>query len=500
MIDQASVFAERFKGNPQVLQATVLGQGNIPGLDPYTALNALRLIKESNAMQTAAQAQQPTSSPSIVAENMAPPPMQQGLGAMVPNTMGQAPQGQAPQGQAPQGQAPQAPQAPVMQASGGLAGMPVPEEDYAAGGIVAFNGEEDSFVRDPNSASDMLILGSEANNNLDRASQSIQDRATTAQEEYSNFEPAEMTAAQEEAIAARYDRRMQRAAGPDIYAPAKEQLLTREKARAGDKKYGQGLALLAAAGKVLKGHTLAMGASEALPAFATEMAKVQQADQQEQRSIEQMNFALADAQRKERMGDARGQQAAIESARKSMNDANRAKGEKLRYSADIATRNVQYSRPSAKSAGAQPSAFNVLFNAQEALADDPTNLRLQARVKNALSATAATKTTVSTSVTDNPEGGPRARKLEAEVDTGKAKAIADINRKVMEEMRIWDGGIDARRARGAGPATFARAKETAEKEFRRQATQGMSNSGGATTPPLNSGLVLNYDANGKRIK
>jgi hypothetical protein len=38
MIDQASVFAERFRGNPQVLQATVLGQGNIPGLDPYTAL------------------------------------------------------------------------------------------------------------------------------------------------------------------------------------------------------------------------------------------------------------------------------------------------------------------------------------------------------------------------------------------------------------------------------------------------------------------------------
>ena len=51
MIDQASVFAERYKGNPQVLQATVLGQGNVPGLDPYTALNALKLIKESNMMQ-----------------------------------------------------------------------------------------------------------------------------------------------------------------------------------------------------------------------------------------------------------------------------------------------------------------------------------------------------------------------------------------------------------------------------------------------------------------
>ena len=104
MIDQASVFAERYKGNPQVLQATVLGQGNIPGLDPYTALNALKLIKESNMMAMAGRAQQPTSSPSIVAETLAPAPSPQGLGAMVPNTMGQMPPG------APQGLAAMAPQ------------------------------------------------------------------------------------------------------------------------------------------------------------------------------------------------------------------------------------------------------------------------------------------------------------------------------------------------------------------------------------------------------
>jgi hypothetical protein len=93
MIDMASVYAERYRKTPQALQAAVLGQSPDPRLDPYTALNALKLVNESNRMMMAGQAQQPTSSPSLVAQNMAP---QAGLGAMVPGAMGQM--GQAPQG------------------------------------------------------------------------------------------------------------------------------------------------------------------------------------------------------------------------------------------------------------------------------------------------------------------------------------------------------------------------------------------------------------------
>ena len=45
MIDMSSVIAEKYKSNPQVLQAAVLGQ-QVPGLniDPYTALSALQKI------------------------------------------------------------------------------------------------------------------------------------------------------------------------------------------------------------------------------------------------------------------------------------------------------------------------------------------------------------------------------------------------------------------------------------------------------------------------
>ena len=131
MIDMASVYAERFKGNPNMLRAAVLGQSPDPKLDPYTALNALRLVKESQQMAMAGQAQQPTSAPSILAQNLAPPTPPQGLAGMMP--MG-APAGQMPQGMPQRAPMPQ----PVMQASGGLASMPTTDEDYAAGGIVAF--------------------------------------------------------------------------------------------------------------------------------------------------------------------------------------------------------------------------------------------------------------------------------------------------------------------------------------------------------------------------
>jgi hypothetical protein len=114
MIDQASVFADRFRNNRQALQAAVLGQNS--GVDPYTALRALQLLKESDSMQMAQQGQQPTEAPSLLQEAMQPPQMPMGM-AVPGQQMSQAPQ-----------------------QSGGLEAMPVPEQDFADGGIIAFAG------------------------------------------------------------------------------------------------------------------------------------------------------------------------------------------------------------------------------------------------------------------------------------------------------------------------------------------------------------------------
>jgi len=338
MIDQASVFAERYKGNPQVLQATVLGQGNIPGLDPYTALNALKLIKESNMMAMAGRAQQPTSSPSIVAETLAPAPSPQGLGAMVPNTMGQMPPG-APQGlaaMAPQQRAPQ--QAPVMQRSGGLAGMPTPEESYAEGGIVAFQkgglnavavsddptlrlggegeGEQDDYLAmlDELEGGEGSPAGLAAANKLTLAT-----ARRIASRELRDLTPEEYNT--------RYGTELERitkAAGPNPYAGMRADLVEQGKERAANLEFAKGEALLQAASDVLEGNNAMRGLAKGGARFAKVYGEAQRADKAAKRSMSQMEFHIADAERKERMGNSRAATAAVERSSKDRKDMNKA--------------------------------------------------------------------------------------------------------------------------------------------------------------------------------
>jgi len=353
MIDQASVFAERFKGNPQVLQATVLGQGNIPGLDPYTALNALKLIKESQRMEMAGRAQQPTSSPSIVAETLAPAPSPQGLGAMVPNTMGQMPPG------APQGLAAMAPQqrAPVMQRSGGLAGMPTPEENYAAGGIVSFQSgglnaaavtddpfsrvsEEDlAQLRDPEDVDRDLYDDTDGTEIGFAAAQRLANKriASLGKVERKKFDRA--------GFIKDYMDQIKKEGGANIYDEELARGPQDEADRAKARRVGEAGAYFTAAGKILKGRSLAEGASEALPAFGSAINEIEKLDQAAKQANAKMQFALKDAKRKERMGDLRGAAAAAELARKYEQDENKFEFDKARYGADVAVRNVQANRP-----------------------------------------------------------------------------------------------------------------------------------------------------------
>lgn len=342
MIDQASVFAERFRSNPQILQATVLGQGNVPGLDPYTALNALKLIKESNMMAMAGRAQQPTSSPSIVAEALAPAPSPQGLGAMVPNTMGQMPPG------APQGLAAMAPQqrAPVMQRSGGLAGMPTPEENYAEGGIVAF---QDRGYVNPNLTANMPTPAVSANPSYSEGEgESEQDDYLAMLDELEGGEgsPAGLAAANKltlatarriasrdlrdlspkeakELYATKY-KEITDAAGPSPYAGMRADIAEQGKERAASLEFAKGEALLQAAADVLEGNNAIRGIAKGGARFAKVYGEAQRADKAAKRSMAQMEFHINDAERKERMGNSRAATTAVENARKDRKDMNKA--------------------------------------------------------------------------------------------------------------------------------------------------------------------------------
>jgi hypothetical protein len=484
-IDMASVYAAKYRKTPDVLRAAVMGQSPDRSLDSYTALNALKLVKEADMMDMAGQAQQPTSSPSLVAQNMAPPPMQQGLGAMVPGAMGG--QGMPPQQRAPM------PQQPMQAASGGLAGMYTPEEDYAEGGIVAFQSgglnRDDPTQRILDAIEDdkrRADYGTEQEPGWGGADSTAIDRAQDRLDAYMNFNPKEMTAAEQEAFLDRYMARIKKAGGEDIYAPARERLKTREDALAGDRKSGEGMALLTAAGAVLKGRNLAEGASNALPAYAQQMGEVKRAEQQEKRAIEQMNFSLADAQRKERMGDARGAQAALAEARKFQQDANRAQGDKLRYGADIAARTVGYSKASGKGANAAKLAER-LADAEEAYAMDPSKEN-KARLDALSSAAAKMKSSTSFSTSENAPNkqGAAIAPVQQRVDAAVAQDIADF------KLFSPEGAAYRRAIKAKAPEEAARLLREAEKGFRatHSRTEGLTGAGEAAPGTAGNPIVI----------
>jgi hypothetical protein len=510
MIDMASVYAERYKTQPQMLQAAVMGQSPDPKLDPYTALNALKLVKESQRMAMAGQAQQPTSSPSIVAETMAPNPMMQGLGAMVPGAMGQAPQGMPPQGMPPQ-RAPM-PQPTMQAASGGLAGMPTPDEEYAAGGIVAF---QDRGYVDPaytaNSAGGVAYPSSSGNAAMDDPLSRLLAEAGVAEPTVIDDGSQGNSAMRDEAFKNYLESRgvikgikdddftpdeakrmrqdtfefYEKNAGPDIYAPANRRLTERESARSKSKSQGEGLALLAAAGAILEGNTLARGASKAFPVFAKEMGEVQRADINEQRSIEQMQFALADAQRKERMGNIRGAQAAMETARKERADANRFKLNKAVALSTLDAKALQSLRPAGKAAGSGSDKEQPVDRVTAAMNDrlieikaknpnDPQIAILEKKIEDRKLIMGLGK--------EGPTAAPRAA----------ATLTAKQNSAVMKQMDVWEGGGEARKAKADGTIDAVRA---AKKEaLREDALRGVFDDGDEaprviTPKPKNTGKM-----------
>jgi hypothetical protein len=361
--------------------------------------------------------------------------------------------------------------------------MYIPEEDYAAGGIVAFDkgGLNRELTLPPGTEYDPEETGIYAEG---MPNSSAIDRAQERLDEYMNFEPKEMTATEQEAFLDRYMARAKRDAGEDIYTPAKERLKTREGALAGDRRFGEGMAYLTAAGKILKGRNLAEGASEAAPAFAQQLGESRRAEQQEKRAIEQMNFALADAQRKERMGDNRGAQAALAEARKFQQDANRAKGDKLRYGADIAARTVGYSKASGKGANAAKLAER-LADAEEAYAMDPSKEN-KARLDALSSAAAKMKSSTSFSTSENAPGKQAAAvaPVQQRVDAAVAQDIADF------KLYSPEGAAYRRALRDKAPKEAARLLREAEKDFRatHERTQGLTGAGeaapGTTVKPI----------------
>jgi len=260
-IDKASILADRYKDNRGQLAAALMGQPvQDQSIDAYSALRAMQLLKESDRMAMAQQARGPSGEQPSLAEAAVTPDQPMGLAGM----MGQPVMVQAQQPQ-------QAP--PVMQgASGGLAGMPMSDDDYAEGGIVAF-----AAGGRPSSA-----------DYLEKAFSNIPKPTSIAERE------AGMTK-QRDYVNTLY--------GEDRMAPFLEDIAKERRELSGNKDKNLGYALLAAAKAVVdkpstgKGlASIAPGLAAAGAAFGSEMQKFEKEEREANRALRQSEMTLAAAQ------------------------------------------------------------------------------------------------------------------------------------------------------------------------------------------------------------
>jgi hypothetical protein len=262
-IDKASILADRYKNNRGQLAAALMGQPvQDQSIDAYSALRAMQLLKESDRMAMAQQARGPSGELPSLAEAAVVPDQPMGLAGMV---------GQPVMTQAQQ--APPVMPSPEMQAaSGGLAGMPTSDDDYAEGGIVAF-----AAGGRPSSAD---YLEKAFSNIPQPASIGEREAGITSQREYVN-----------------------KLYGEDRMAPYLEDIAKERRELSGRKDQNLGYALLAAAQAVVAKPSTGKGLGSIVPglaaagaAFGSEMQKFEKEERDANRALRQSEMTLAAAQ------------------------------------------------------------------------------------------------------------------------------------------------------------------------------------------------------------
>lgn len=453
VIDRASIFADRFKNNPQILQAAVLGQSPVPSLDPYTALRAMQLLKESQQMQMAQAAQQPTQSPSLVQSAMQMPQM--------PPQMPQRP--------------PMPQQAPMMAASGGLASMPMSEEDYPEGGIVAFagDGEEGQLARS-NPLLDALeaMEGSPGNPVTYQQLSSLYPgliRQIMAEA------PKGMTAAERAQFVKDYIKERQTEAGLSPFGGLRQEIATARGERAKNLDQAQGMALLEASAAALQPGGTMRGLAGAAAAFGGSYGKALQADRAERRALANMEMNIADAERKERMGMYGEARAAAAAADKDRVEASRAHTAKMSTVANLVGKGMQATKPTRPITSKPPSLPRLnerLADAEEAFERDPTE-------ENAQKVRALRRTALQVRTSD--VGPTRAGLIEAGIQT-------NIDTRVNEALTDWKVSLAAREYRrllqkeGLDSVAAAKLLEDEEKAIRKRFTALAANPNAAPAP------------------
>jgi len=254
-MDQSLIVAEKYKNQPQLLEQALLGGQNTV-TDPYTALNALQKLKQSNMMQTAQAAQQA--------------PAAQAQPSIKDSTVAAVNQNR-------------------MVAPGVDSDL---EHYYGTGGIVAFAVGGDSGDGDDNEAPDDQDDGGGDPNAVTPYMTQIQNtKYTPPTKAQINSEVAQ------EMLNAR-----QVMGGGDPYADYRSSIQEQEAGAPKELEQGKGIALLKAAAAMAQGNNFVRALGNAGGEFGSAYGEALKADQAAKAHRNEMRFHLADAERKEKLG------------------------------------------------------------------------------------------------------------------------------------------------------------------------------------------------------
>lgn len=137
----------------------------------------------------------------------------------------------------------------------------------------------------------------------------------------------------------------QKLAGASPYGDLQNYITEAKADQANTLREARGVGALKAAAAVLQPGGLMRGLGSAGSAFADVYGQAQQANRQEKRALASMQFNLADAQRKERMGMTKDAIAAATAAQKDRKDAGVAQVNKLKAIGDIQSKVATANRP-----------------------------------------------------------------------------------------------------------------------------------------------------------
>lgn len=461
-IDTAAILAAKYKNDPAPLKAAVLGQGDA-SINPYAALRALQLQQEAQRFQmaqAAMQGQQYQNQPSMV-EQAVMPGMQQ-------------PQPQQPP-MPPQTQ----PQEPAPE---GLAGMPVPEQNFAPGGIVAFaGGPEDGSLVEDEYGGDIPFGAIEDMRPSPGSPASYEQFAAMLPGLMRNVQEQEFQPMSEEDFARTLTSRralLEQGAGPSPFAGFQAQLAELQQGRAKNLKEASGLALLAGIEDVLKPGGLMRGLGGAAGKFSSVYGQALAADKAEQRALMSMNMNLATAKRNEDLGLNREALAAANQARQDYNSAQRFKIDKTKALANLAISGARATKPTG-GADKGPKNFDAL--AAKYVAADlfrnqqlPEGKRLPNELVEEKAYERAAKDWSKVSAGDIVDIKKRtAATQEREATTGETRAETEKERLtteqgklVNEQMRKWEISREGIEAKRKGDKAYQDAKTAKEQEIR----------------------------------